>query len=233
MAAILLFTTGGEDDRRLVLGNERAARKFAAAFVSGGWTSILLGMRFAVSASAQIVSGNLAFGLSNEVTSVYGDQVTNNFVGVRSSPTPNPNFGYSAGPPVTLQQIKLNGVVKIASGETLGADIGGVNDMKISADPSTIRNIFLVQITKGSPNFTVTAGYLNGTNADISQTSFLTAMETAIASINVWNAQYLKGADVTMAVNEGANGALNSACIRWSNVQTSLYISDVAYARVS
>lgn len=199
--------------------------------IGNTWNHIRIGLRLSVNATAAITSGDFMVGVCNGVNSVYGDQTPTHCVGVRSSATPNPNFGYNAGPPAFLQQINPVGVVVVSGTETVGSAIG-LTDWKISASPTDTRSVFMVELTKGSPNYTITAGYLSGTSADISLTDFLTAMETTLVNINGWNANYKKGADVTMAVNE-ANGILNGIVISWGNASATLENSDVAYARYS
>lgn len=228
-ASILLRVISAIDDRRLVLSNARAARLMS---IGNTWNHIRVGMRLSANASAAIASGDFMFGVCNGVSSVYGDQTPTHVVGVRSSPTPVPNFGYSAGPPAILQQINPVAVTVVSGVETVGSAIG-LTDMKISAAVTSVRSVFMVELTKGSPNYTITAGYLQGTSADISLPDFLTAMETTMANLTGgWNANYKHGSDVTMAVNE-ANGILNGVCFSWGNASATLEVSDVAYARYS
>src|SRR5207247_6157852 len=106
---------------------------------------------------------------------------------------------------------------------------------KVMSYLSTTRNIFIVQITKGSPNFTLDhcgpIGF-EGLN-DKSKTQLTNAMELGtIAGINT-ALSYTAHSQPTLAVDESTNGTLNSICVAWDRTAAKLHISDLFWSKIA
>jgi hypothetical protein len=86
-----------------------------------------------------------------------------------------------------------------------------------------------MDITKGSPNFTINVFYKNVTNTtDISSTVF---RETAIVEACTLS-DYVFGTARTIAVDEGANGSLNAVNFGWDRT-VPIELSDVGIVRLA
>jgi hypothetical protein len=109
-----------------------------------------------------------------------------------------------------------------------------------SADP-TIRNAWVIEIVRGSPNYTLNFVYTNSTasmQTDISYGALVQALEAAAITdvVSVLNSYAGGGAygnqTDSIAFTEGA-GALNAFNIYWNLSSRPLEISEVLYVRVA
>lgn len=96
------------------------------------------------------------------------------------------------------------------------------------------RLIYAVEITKGSPNYSVNTYTNNTTSAIISPTDitanvFYQDVETK-SDLSV--AQHVYGTAQTIAVDEGTDGTLDSVCIAIKN-ELGLFISDVMLVKLA
>lgn len=162
-----------------------------------------------------------AVGLCSGSTSIFGDLTVTHFVGMRTIGTTWPR---SAGPPVIYQTYPTQGGKYVGLTWTAAsinwqsifgqamADVVGGN-----------RFCWFIDITKGSPNYTLN-GYLRSTGnaGDISLATFQAqgAIDAAVM------AEHAIGNSATVAVDEGTNGTLDHVCFSWDRATPEIEISD-------
>lgn len=171
-----------------------------------------------------------ALGLGSGVTKLVGASDCKHFVGVI---TTAPTWTRSANA-YTVGTTAASGCTKIGNVITISTDIipGGTVGYPYGASTSAAnRAMYTADITKGSPNYTFEALWLNsGTSSpDILYAAFLNYMESneyfpAIGA----NYQYTS-APQTVAVDEATNGVLDSVQVWWSDNTTTLEICSLAW----
>lgn len=125
--------------------------------------------------------------------------------------------------------INIQPLVIVAGSVTTGSPIF-VSNSRISHDP-TIRKAWLIDVTKGSPNYTInlTAANSTGIGADIPIATFLNQMPVASPSFDSEAA----GSAQTLAVNEATNGLFNAINVFWDRSDAALNIAAIAVALLS
>ena len=231
MSQILLRTIGSIDDKRLELANDQAARLFS---IGNSWTQIRLGIRLAVNGAATITGTPvLALGVGAGVTNKYGDATTDHFFGIKSD---SASWSWSSGPPGYYSGIYLRPTKRVGSTSTNNASVSTAGAFFVGA-PTTNRSALLVDITKGSPNFTIQIGYCyisSGVQSDVSLANFIEMMEVnALTSLSTVKGGYTNGTSLTQAVDESANGNLNAVQLYWNKSAYPIEICDIAYAKIA
>lgn len=168
-------------------------------------------------------------GVCSGIVNLFGDASTTHALGAwtvesiwgrGTSPT-----RYVLGTNPSWHAIKRVGVTD----STTGISVGGTH---ILADPASGgRGLQFVDITKGSPNFTI--GVFQRTNSaggiDVSLNDLLTQMEASTPSLT--DHSFLN--TTTLAVDEGADGSFNAVNVHWNRTSPEIEISDVAIARLA
>ncbi len=242
--AIDSITIGGIEDRRLVLTNSSAARIIN---IGTSWSTLRIGIRMCCEDTGADYPNTTRFyfgAMSNPDSTLSNGPLTatcSHFVGFICDS--NPNAGYPrriAGPPVqyTLNSDrhyakKVVNTITSAAGTNMNArwSINGATPPRV---------VMMVELVKGSPNFTINflaqgAGY-NG-SADVLKGTFLTAMaQTTLANaataMNSAGNNYGGGNTATLAVSEAVDGFLDAIVVGMDK-PIGLYISDIAWFKVS
>jgi len=150
-------------------------------------------------------------GTANKV----GNPTTDHFVGVQSTSATWPYPGNDG------RSSDYKPLVDVASTPTYGTAIA-TNSLYIpcSASAGSVRNVFFVDITKGSPNYTFNIFGPIGIGGDVTVATFLAQMaqsSPSIATHNFFSAQ-------TMAVDEAGNGLLNAINCYWDHTDYAINI---------
>lgn len=235
-------TISSVDDHRIVLANSTIARKIS---IGTDWLRLRIVLRHAVDDTGANLTSTPRF-----------------WVGMMSNPTPD----VSNGPLGATTSHFVGGVTGIATwsrqtsptryylnsaaGFTLGKRVGntstltnGGNFFHFYAQPSTLRTVFMVEIVKSSPNYTISyvEHWFNGTSsvADVPLANVLGCCQTLTTSqaISTWLPSGTYGAyggtSVTVAVNESVDGPLNAVCCAWDRTTPAMRISDLYWARIA
>lgn len=225
-STILLRNIGGVDDKRGVISNSQLARTL---FIGTTWTKIRIGLRlsFASDTGSNLASGKMFIGACSGLANLIGDATTTNWVGFGPAVyATGETFTRAAGPPPSYSASFFI-ARRVGTTYTSGAGAAG----HIMADPVTgYRSLFFVDITKGSPNYTLQQfrRSVNTTPADVTLTEFLAQMEAAVPALG----QHALASSGTLACDEGA-GSFDSVNVSWSITTPGLEISDFAVARLS
>lgn len=229
MADIISRLVAGETENRLSLTDEQ----YGATLSCGSdWNVLRIGMRVSVYSTTNYTTpGTLAIGVCSGTTNMYKDASTNNFVGA----TTNPAETWSAYNSDGLYTMNLFHHLRASTkvGATQTNSMSTSSTFPVIGHATTQRSCWFITITKGSPNFTIsfqTSGYA-GTTGWLNRT--LSDFETAMSDVTINSTLFnYVGADRTVAVDEGANGALDTLNISWGGSRA-LEISDLAYSRIS
>lgn len=229
--AIEVIDIGGIDDSRFVIGNAQIA---AVLDRGNDWTRIRLGFRFAWDSTGANLTGTPLFyagvlaspsaGMANGPLTTS----TSHFVGTIPR---HSTWTYNAGPPERYAASSFTGytaIKRIGSTNTTGTNTS-TGTTNYSATPSANRTAHFVEITKGSPNFSIQVCGNSGTTVpDISLIQLRQAMEIdnlndAAAVLGYSGPGATAGA---VAVDEGTDGNLNAVCFAWDRATPVVRLSD-------
>jgi len=217
------------DDKRIILSNGTFARLHGVA----SWTKLRVAVRWSMTDFGANLGSTpeLSVGLCSGTTNIYKDATTTHFLGMQA-------FGATwtrATSPVnacyTTGASSIRPMKRVGTTTTTGTS--GGNGFNLTADPtgsSTHRVMTFIDITAGSPNYTI-GGFLwdFGTSVDVTESDFLAQAELASPSFT----GHVAATNATIAANEGTDGALNAVNIYWDRTTPQIEISDIAVARLS
>ncbi len=210
--------------------------------IPASWNKIRIGFRAHMVNTGANLTGQptFAFGFNSGTTLQYGDATTQNFVGCAFdniatwtySATGTSDYSWgSAGTGLVAR-------TRIGTTTTDGALIsaGGWQFNSGAGASSADRQINFLDVTKGSPNFTLKmaiAANTGGICGDVSASNFLLYMgqTTPVPSESGYNGSSLSSP--TLAVSEGSNGTLNAINFYWNRADTAFEICDIAVAVLS
>jgi len=230
-SAIKSRTYSSVIDERIALSNSHFARPHGV----GTWNKLRIALRVSMTDTGAGLTSlpDFSVGLCAGTTNIYKDATTDHFVGVRTEATSWTRSGtsyYSAsGGGTSLRSIKRVGST-ITSGGAIGSSYAfNCNNNAASA---ALRWLYFVDITKGSPNYTLDV-FVNGavSAVDISAADFL--LYAPNASPTVSGHSFAGGTPSTVAVDEATNGTLNCVNLHWDQVDPKIELSDIAIVRLS
>lgn len=237
--AIDSLIVSGTEDRRLVLSAAHVARYID---IGNSWTRIRIGTRISIVDPGAGIGGTpkLYIGvLSNPSAGMLNGPLTNNtshYVGFQSV---NSTWTRTVGPPVSFAP--SSGVAACICKKIGSTTTTNTLNTFGSCIPATPRRMqFMVEITKGSPNFTIAclspaSGSLGSDMADYNTLKGAMSFEP-FANLTTYFNGILGGATATasntLAVSE-ADGILNSICVGWSLAAPLVYVSDIFWAKMA
>ena len=246
MASIIIARTiGGQTETAIQMANSTWARPVA---LPSAWSKVRVGIRFHMTSTGGDLTGGAMFamGLCSGTVNQFGDATTQNFVGAQ--------FGYDAAgavqtylyttssvgtPNYYLSNVWTTAITRVGTTNTFSAALlsnPSSNDFIFQADAAASyadRGVLFVDITKGSPNFSIfLPATLNGQSGvtvhDFSSSDFLNFMGQAAPAPTGYTNMF--SLTKTLAVDEVANGTLNSVALYWNRVDALWEICDVALA---
>ncbi len=219
-------------DRGPELSNASGARTLS---IGTNWNVIRLGILVSFSDLGSNPSGTPRFycGALNGTTAANHvlKSTTTNFIGCVTDVA---SWTRNAGPPVYYStSSSLFGAKKITTTLTKTAAIGS---WTVSAD-GTVRNVLLVELTKGSPNWTIQLGFTNsatGAQTDKTLAILKQALEAATMAnaITLLSTGYTGPAGVALAFDETA-GSINAAHFAWDKTSFTARLYAIGYAKIS
>lgn len=239
---ILARTFSSVVDNRAKLANGNIARLWSSA-VGTSWSVIRVGIRLSIEDSgANIISTpRFAFGICSGTSNIFMDATTTHFFGAVSNGATwqrrttgtgysDNSYGVGGNPGYTNNGYCV--AKRIGSTLTVGSGFIGGDYCRIGWNTTPFRTVQFLEITKGSPNFSIKLFAQNtgaGTGVDQSLASFLSNMELTSPSIT----NYAFSGTQTMAIDEGTNGSFNAVNVAWDRNSPSIEISDVAVVKFS
>jgi len=219
MASIVERTIGGATDRRLALLREQCGRTIS---IGSSWNKIRLGIHLSIDTSAAITQmPSFVFGLCSGMTNMYTDETTDHFVGVKTPDSINTtNFAnYIQGP-------GTQSVIKIGTTET-NTTPASVTSYFAMGKSSASRSMFILEITKGSPNYIVRFR-MSEYNENVTTAQFRAQMQAEnVTFAHGWTANQ------NFAIDEATNGNLDTINIAWMSELNAIEISAVSYSRLA
>lgn len=222
-------------DGYMTLPNTNPRRKMN---ISPTWTSLRIALRIRIPnpSGASTYSGTptLAVGLSKGTATGVGDETTEHWVGALHTDT---SWGYDSagGSGINRWNVSdVNAAVKVGGTMTTGTKFVSTS---IWQTHPTWWGFYFVEITKGSPNWTINGFFptirsaLNNTYPPSETNASMRLYAEQIGT--VVKQYYGYGTPATVAVDEGANGVLDSVNIWWDRVWTTLQVADIYVVRLA
>jgi len=206
------------------MANSAIARPFS---IDPNWTTVQIGLWYSfTTGSLANITGTPRFyvGLCSGSNEIMGDPTTGHFVGYRSNTA---TFSYISSSLYQNVNIRYNAgqfIKKVGTTETVTSDPITSTLFSFLTVPNTIgekSSIFYLQITRGSPNYTLKAYYNNSYTATyrgiITENEFLTNLQTNTPTAATTNPPqtYVASSTLTLAVDESVDGTFDHINIAW------------------
>lgn len=229
-STILLRSPSAVDDKRIVLNNSQFGRQFNIP----GWTRIRIGMRMAFRDYGANIPGLpfFAFGICSGTTNMVGDATTSNFIGMAIGGS---TFTRGATGPLYTTGAIPYAYRKGATITTFGTLASSSMGFGADALNGLMRGAYMIDITKGSPNWSFVGLYRNATAAvsDVSRDQFMDYMEVG-TMVSGGLTNHTVGSASTLAdatINESGDGSFDTINICWGRTHALPEISDIAIMR--
>lgn len=231
MASVILQRViSGTSDNRIVLQNSNFARIHSLGTT---WNSIRVGVRLIGNnlGSGLVSTPRLAIGLSAGTSNIFLDATTDHWVGMITNSATWSFTAASGGSMARFGNPQIWAAKKVGTTLTLSSNM---STSTIPADATTAtRRMFFVDVTKGSPNYSIASFYPDATasaaSPDVTVDDFL---NTVVLSSPAFTNHTTHG-PVNLAVDEGTDGALTAINIAWDRTLPTFEICDVAVVRLS
>jgi hypothetical protein len=209
MAQFITTTFAGGNDIALQLGNEEWVRQLA---IGSTWSYIRIGILFQLTGTANTSSGGFSIGVCSGTSAPFGNTSCQNFVGIEiiaglnwTANAPFPYYSLTASNAFACKKIG-------SSITTYGSNLADSVGMCFPTSSGTARRgLIYVDITKGSPNYTV--GMMMTTNTyashDYTVAELLSGMTPPFSntfSVGGTVLLYGNGAVTTVATDETLGG---------------------------
>ena len=216
------------NDVQFRLANSWKARLWDETLILPSWTTLRVGCCAVIPAVTSLLGKNLAFGICSGVTQPYGTETVANFIGAKFGA--GDTWAYVSG---ELTSVDCYASVKQSgSGETLSAS-KIMNDGRFWT--ATNRSALFVQVTRGSPNYTVDVGMAHGVanGLDVTPEEFLTGMSVPFANLSTWKSGYTSSTPQTVPVDVGTYGQFNAVNWMWDDAGVEFRNCTCAVARIA
>lgn len=189
----------------------------------GTWTRVRFGATIQLNADGVAFTPDLAFGFCKGSANVYGDASVDHFVGVTSSGT------WAFVIANNYDSLNVRPSKKVGVTQTNGTDLTANVVAHYSPGVAIVRGMFMVEVEKGSPNYSFRLFHRSNTTTDVTDASFLTQMveATPVLTNHLWTAAQ------TLAVNEGVDGTLDAVNIFYGHSTKFLESSIVAVVKMA
>ena len=211
-------------DQRIILSKSSWVRPHGLT----GWTKLRIGIRWCMRDSGAEINNPaqagfqplFSVGLCSGSANIFGDASVQHWVGVKTTGTSWPRI---AGPPTGYQLFPTQSGKTVGTTFTLATNWLSATGYILSDVAGGNRGCWLVDITKGSPNYTI-GGYAraNGNAGDISLATFQTEAAIDVPTL----AEHSVVNVASVAVDEGTNGTLDHVCFHWNRETPEIEISD-------
>ena len=229
---ITKVTAAGISDNRLQVINKGYARKME---IGSSWTSIRIAARFSIRTDTPpITIPFLYFGLSAGTSSIPGTASPAHFLGMGLAQGIVLNASDSSSLYRADASANTRHLAQWKSGvksETIGT---GAGLYPMLPKGGFARGMWMMEITKGSPNFAVKGYMWINTNSEMTRSVFNDMLQNGSAgtiSGNLVTRAWV--GDVTPSVDEATDGYLDSLCIAWGHETIALDLADMAFKDLS
>jgi hypothetical protein len=206
------------------------------------WTTIRIGLRLCIPSAANIVgTPRLWVGVGSGLANAIGDATTTNWVGAYTD-TATWTRATVAGPPVVAHSgtLIIRSVKKV--GTTVTQNAAGFGSNVLFSLQDTFLSLLMVEITKGSPNYSINVGMPSATTAfngvalpGITEAQMDQYMQLPIGFTGmtaVTNTSYNSPGAQTLAMSEVA-GNLDCVQIYWDKSAANCEIESVYHRKLA
>lgn len=236
MSRIIQRTISAQADNRVVLQNSQDARPLP---FGSSWTRLRIGVRLHMRQYSEV--GNItglgingtpprfAFGLVSGTTNLFGDASTTHFIGVRWNAT---TWTLTGSNRFLVSNGSVIPIKKVGTTVTSGSAFFPTSQWGIGAGAESNaadRTVLFLDITKGSPNYTLQLfGWINTGVApvDVSFANFKEQMILSAPSIS----GHAMSDTQDIAITE-LDGAFNAVTFSWNQTLPQIEIEDIALKR--
>ena len=223
-SVIIARTISAATEKAIAMTNSAFARTLS---IGTTWTKIRVGIRFHFRDLGSAPSGTprFALGLCSGTTNIMGDASVTHWVGCITDAA---SWGYAAGS--HYGSITWSPAKKVNTTLTVGSSLTTTMGIPArAADNVADRMMLMVDIEKGSPNFSFASFWPGPTSSvDATKANFLSRMEEATPS-GFSTHTFTTGG--SLAVSE-SDGTLNAINIAWDRASFAAELCDIAVARL-
>ncbi len=234
MSTIINRVVSSVQDQRILLANSNFARPHGVAT----WNKLRLGVRLVGNGTASISgSPQLAIGFCSGTSGLFLDLSCTHFVGMVTTggwaynqagpPTP-PVPNNWVGNPFFKSATKIGSTLTVHSGFFSGASTA------ISADPLGLRGLYMIDIERGSPNYTMEVflrvGYESQHDTSVEDLLTQIISTSPVLPDHLFN---YSGSPVSFPVDEIGAGTLDCVTVAWDQVFSTIEVCDIAVARLA
>ena len=217
-------------DNRVRLINSNFARLWSTD-VGTSWTKIRIGCRISIEDSGANLASTprFYFGVCSGTSNIVMDSTTTHWVGLR---TIDPSWVRVAGPPAYYRMDDATSAPTFSKrvSATFTDSTQQGNDVYVYDCTTSNRSVIFLDITKGSPNFTLLMFNRQTTTAsDVDSATYLAQLALSSPTI-IYHAA---GLARTIATDEGANGSFTAVNIGWDRTSPAIELSDVAVVKLA
>jgi len=224
MATKTLLTTWADgDDMTAALMNSSLRRLMS---IGSTWNHIRIAVRTHISDSGGNIISTPRFvvGVCAGTTNPWnnGSATTTHFVGSTSNISfwtyQSAEFGYR-----TQTGTEYAACKRVGTTFTVGTHFTST----IIRQYWNARTLFFVDIVKGSPDFSIRSFWNQSSTSDINYSTFISTCKVITPSLT----GYVLSNYVTLAVDEGVDGILDTANVAWDRTDPPIKVSDIAIVR--
>lgn len=231
---IISRTIGSVVDKRALIKNGQLKRLFSYL---NDWTKIRIGIHFSFDGSlAANITGTpqFVFGLISDTDNGWGNVTTDHFLGWRTNVA---TWTYNAGAGNPYFSLASAAILTKKIGTTITSGSSFSPSPSFTANNTLIRNALFLEITKGSPNFTVQSSHPGSAAAaqqDITDDVFENMMNAVDISAcsSTPTVAYSSSTAWTIAIDEATNGYFNGLNIFWDKT-VGFEVSTVRHRKIS
>lgn len=191
----------------------------------GTWNVLRLGLLCGIRQDAPVsaISPVFAFGFCAGTANVFGDASVTHFVGVQMETAAwSINGDY-------LDSDVNTPTKKVGVTQTDGTSMSATVFIHARQDTVNVRSVLMLELTKGSPNYSFRIFRRSAAGIDITPVVFRAAMEAASPTATSHSFQ----GPQTLAVDEGVDGTLNAVNVYWNLTTSSLEVEEIMVVKMS
>lgn len=232
-----IYTNSGTASKRVQLANGQMLRR---PIYLNNWTTMRIGLRLTVPSAVNITgTPRLWVGMGSGLTNGIGDTTTTNWIGIYTdsatwtrSTLVTPAIGYFAATGRSVKKV----------GTTVTQNAAGFGQNLVFPMSDIFLTVLLVEITKGSPNYTINVGAAGSSAAfngvalpGITEANMDAYMNLPIGMSGitaVTNTSYSTPGAQTLAMSEAA-GNLDCIQIYWDKTSANCEIESVYHRKLA
>jgi hypothetical protein len=232
-----IYTNGTTGTKRVQLSNGQMCRRM---IYLNNWTTMRIGLRLTVPSASSIAgTPRLWVGVGSGLTNAIGDASTTNWIGIYTdsatwtrSTLVSPAIGYFAATGRSVKRV----------GTTVTQNAAGFGQNLVFPMSDTFLTVLLVEITKGSPNYTINIGAAGSSSAfngaalpgitEANMDAFMSLPIGMSGITAVVNTSYSTPGAQTLAMSEAA-GNLDTIQVYWDKTTAPCEVESIYHRKLA